>query len=339
MTQNSKLTNTLISLASFIIIIAGMRTSQAIVIPFLLSIFIAVISAPLLFYLVNKKVPTWLALTGIILLILTVVSLMGILVGSSVNDFSKSLPTYEAKLQAMSNTHIAWLKDKGLKIPNQEKIFEQFDPSAALQMAARTLKELSGVLGNVFLILLTVIFMLLEASGLPKKVHRAFGKNTAPLKGMEQFASSIKSYVSIKTNMSLLTAIVIYLSLLILDVDYALLWGVLAFFLNYVPNIGATVAAVPPIILASVQHDISTALMTAVAMIIINIVIGSIIEPRFMGKQLGLSTLVVFLSLVFWGWVLGPVGMILSVPLTMAVKIGLEGNQDTRWIAIMLGSD
>lgn len=339
MSQNSKLTNSLLSLASFIIIIAGMRASHAIVVPFLLSVFIAVISAPLLFFLVNRKVPTWLALSLIISLILVVVSLMGVLVGSSVNDFSRNIPEYESKLEAMGKTHIAWIRSKGLQMPNQEKVFEQFDPGAALQLASSTLKELSGVLGNAFLILLTVIFMLLEASGLPQKTQRAFGENATPLKNMQQFASSIKSYVAIKTNMSLLTGFCVYLILIILDIDYALLWGVLTFFLNYVPNIGSIIAAIPPIILALVQHGVTSAITTTIAMVVINVIIGSAIEPRFMGRELGLSTLVVFLSLVFWGWVLGPVGMILSVPLTMAVKIGLEGNQSTKWLAVMLGSD
>lgn len=339
MSQNAKLTNSLLSVASFIIIIAGLRASQSIVVPFLLSIFVAVISAPFMFFLVKKKVPTWLSLTIIISLILIMLALMGVLLGTSVNDFSKSLPAYQNKLTLLVKENFKFLASKGINLPNQEKLFENFDPGAVLEVAANMLKELSSVLGNAFLILLTVIFMLLEASGLPAKLTKAFGEKSAASSSLEQFAKGIKSYMLIKTNMSFLTGLCVYFSLLIFKVDYALLWGVLAFFLNYVPNIGSIIAAVPAVLLATVQHGFTSAIMVVFSYVVINLLIGNFVEPKFLGKELGLSTLVVFLSLVFWGWILGPVGMVLSVPLTMAVKIALEGSQDTRWLAIILGND
>jgi predicted PurR-regulated permease PerM len=140
----------------------------------------------------------------------------------------------------------------------------------------------------------------------------------------------------IKTAVSLLTGISITLWLLFLDVDYPVLWGLLAFMLNYVPNIGSIIASVPAFLLAFIQHGISHALLAILGYVVVNVVVGNIIEPRYMGKQLGLSPLVVLLSLVIWGWVLGPVGMLLSVPLTMIVKIALEATEDLRWVAIML---
>jgi predicted PurR-regulated permease PerM len=125
----------------------------------------------------------------------------------------------------------------------------------------------------------------------------------------------------------------------ILGVDFPIIWGVLAFLLNYVPNLGSIVAAIPPMLLAFVQYGGGTAFLVAAGYTVINLVIGNIIEPRFMGQGLGLSTLVVFLSLVFWGWLFGPVGMLLSVPLTMMLKIGFESHPDTRWLAIVLGPE
>ena len=122
----------------------------------------------------------------------------------------------------------------------------------------------------------------------------------------------------------------------ILGVDFAILWGLVAFLLNYVPIIGSIIAAIPAILLALIQLGVAPALLTCLGYVVVNVIFGSILEPRFMGRGLGLSTLVVFLSLVFWGWILGPVGMILSVPLTMIVKIALESSDDTHWIAVML---
>jgi len=119
-------------------------------------------------------------------------------------------------------------------------------------------------------------------------------------------------------------------------VDYLVLWALLAFLLNFIPNIGSIIAAIPAVLLSFVQFGFTGAGITALGFFIVNIVMGNIIEPRYMGKGLGLSTLVVFLSLLFWGWVLGPVGMLLSIPLTMIVKLALEANQETRWIGVLL---
>ena len=145
--------------------------------------------------------------------------------------------------------------------------------------------------------------------------------------------------MAIKTLISLATGVIVTLMLLIIGVDYPLLWGLLAFVLNFVPNIGSIIAAVPAVLLAVIQLGVIYALITAMAYFILNLFMGNVIEPRFMGRELGLSTLVVFLSLLFWGWLLGPVGMLLSVPLTITARIALDSRDDTRWIAILLGPD
>ena len=207
-----------------------------------------------------------------------------------------------------------------------------------MQMVANMLTGLGAMLTNTFLILLTVIFILLEASGFPDKLRAAIGNPTASLSNFSTFIESVHHYLVLKTVVSIFTGIVITIGLLILKIDYPLLWGLVAFLLNYVPNIGSIIAAVPAILLAIIQFGASTALLVALEYTAVNIFFGNIVEPRLMGQRLGLSTLVVFLSLVFWGWVLGPVGMLLSVPLTMILKIALESNEDTRWIAILLGS-
>jgi predicted PurR-regulated permease PerM len=148
----------------------------------------------------------------------------------------------------------------------------------------------------------------------------------------------VRHYLAIKTQMSFVTAVLVTILLVVLKVDFPILWGVLAFFLNYVPNIGSFIAAIPAVILAFVQLGTGSALFTASGYVVVNVVIGNIVEPRIMGRGLGLSTLVVFLSLLFWGWVLGSVGMLLSVPLTMVAKICMESMDETRWLAILMGS-
>jgi predicted PurR-regulated permease PerM len=219
------------------------------------------------------------------------------------------------------------------------RILEYFDPGAAMQLAASTLAGFGGALTNAFLILLTVVFILLEASSLPQKIHAALHHPGASLAGFERFVDNVRRYMAIKSAVSLMTGVVITTGLWLIGVDYPLLWGVLAFLLNYVPNIGSIIAAVPAVLLAFVQLGTLSALLSAALYVAVNMIIGNAIEPRFMGRGLGLSTLVVFLSLVFWGWVLGPVGMLLSVPLTITVKIALESSSESHWLAVLLGPE
>ena len=216
---------------------------------------------------------------------------------------------------------------------------EIFNPGAAMKLVAALLNSLGNMLANGFLILMTVIFVLLEASSFPAKLHTVLGGPESSLVRFDNFISNVKHYMAIKTLVSLATGILVAIWLTVIGVDYALLWGLLTFALNYVPNIGSIIAAVPAVLLAIIQLGFMRAGAAAAGYVVINLLMGSVIEPRFMGRGLGLSTLVVFLSLIFWGWVLGPVGMLLSVPLTITAKIALDSRDETRWIAVLLGPE
>ncbi len=328
----------LLILASLIIIFAGLKTAQALIVPFLLAFFISIICAGPFFWLQKKKVPA----SAAMLIVILAVMLGGVgvltLVGTSVTDFTNQLPTYQEKLRLQTLQLFSWLDTFGIHL-SKNIILEHFDPGAIMQSAASMLATAGGVLTNSFLILLTVIFILMEAAGIPGKIRAALPHAEESLATFDLFVDSVKQYLAIKTLVSFVTGIFIALALTILGLDYPLLWGVIAFLLNYVPNIGSIIAAVPAILLAVVQLGVFPALIIAGLYIVVNLVMGSAIEPRLMGQKLGLSALVVFISLVFWGWILGPVGMLLSVPLTMIVKIALEVNESTRWLAILLGSD
>ena len=328
----------LITIAAFVVVIAGMRAAKAIIVPFLLASFIAIISAPPLFWLKKRKLPTWLSLLIVMLGILSFGLIIAGLVGSSVKDFLSKLPFYEVRLRAQTANLLGWLNRLGVDVSSID-LTEIFDPGAAMKLVASVLNELGGVFTNGFLILLTVIFMLLEASSFPAKFRAIFLDPEASLVRFKNFTSNVNRYMAIKTGISFVTGALVAIFLTIIGVHYPLLWGLLAFVLNYIPNIGSIIAAVPAVLLAVIQLGIGKAILVAAGYIIINLFMGNVIEPRFMGRGLGLSTLVVFLSLLFWGWVLGPVGMLLSVPLTMTVKIALDSSEDTRWIAILLGSE
>jgi AI-2 transport protein TqsA len=328
----------LLTAASFVIIIAGIRMAVPILVPFLLSVFVAVISGPLLSWLHRKGVPRALALLTVIVAIVVVGLILAGLVGRSVDAFSQSLPLYQERLKEQMTALLAWVRGLGIDVP-EEGLQKAFDPGAAMKLAGSILSGLGVVLTNAFMILITVMFILIEASGLSAKLRTTVADPDRSFGTIDRFLATIQRYMAIKTAASLATGIAITVWLAIIGVDYPMLWGLLAFMLNYVPTIGSILAAVPAVLLALLQLGSGSALMAILGYLVVNIAIGTVIEPRILGKGLGLSTLVVFLSLVFWGWVLGPVGMLLSVPLTMTLKIGLGSSEDTRWIADLLGSE
>lgn len=329
----------LINVAAFVIIVAGMKLSSSILEPFLLSLFAAVIFISPFFWLRRKGLPKSLALLIIILIIIGIGTLFGTLIGTSIKDFSDNLPIYQENLMVKTSAILKWLSSVGIAVPDSETIQGYFDPHAPLRIIGVVLGALGTLLSQTFLIIITSIFILLEAASFTHKLKRASHNPDQSVSNFENIHNNIKQYMSLKTLVSLGTGFAVTIWLLILGVDYPLLWGMLAFLLNYIPNIGSIIAAIPPVLMAIIQFGLLRALLVAGGYLVVNFVIGNILEPRIMGRGLGLSTLVVFLSLIFWGWVLGPIGMLLSVPLTMVIKIALDSHEETRGIAILLGSN
>lgn len=324
--------------AAFVITIAGMRAATSILIPFFLAIFVAVMCAPPLYWLKRKGVPTPIAIFIVVAGIIGICFIMVLVIGTSLTDFTSSLPVYQERLHDKTQLFINWVERSGISLSSPEA-HEALDPGAAMKMVGGVLAGIKSVLTKGFFIMLTVIFILLEASGFSAKIKAAAHDSERTLFYFDKFMDNLQRYMVIKTATSLCTGVAVAVWLYILGVDFPILWGLLAFLLNYIPNIGSIIAAVPPVLLATVQFDLWKVGLVALGFLVVNITVGSVLEPRIMGRGLGLSTLVVFLSLVFWGWVFGPIGMLLSVPLTVTAKIALDSNDDTRWIATLLGSD
>jgi AI-2 transport protein TqsA len=338
LTSSSMALRTTVILAALVVILAGIKAASPIVVPFVLSAFLAVICNPAIVLMTRCRLPKWLA----VMLLMAFIVLMGLwltsLVGRSVNEFSTQIPVYRQQLIEQFSWIIERLQGFNIQI-SQQKVLDYFDPGMALSMTTNMLSGVGNVMANLFLIILTIVFMLFEAQSLPKKVHLAMDDPDMRLKQIDRFLQSVNQYMVIKTLVSLATAFIVGLGLSIIGVDYALLWAVLAFLFNYIPNIGSIIAAIPAVLLALIQLGPAAAGGTALLYLGTNMVMGNVVEPKFMGKGLGLSTLVVFLSLIFWGWLLGSVGMLLSVPLTMIVKIGLESSKGGSWLAILLADD
>ena len=338
--QAGSATNVLLTLAAFIVVVGGMKLAQPLIVPFLLAVFVSIVSAPPLFWLEERGLPRWLAMILVIAGIVVMTVALTVLVGSSLNDFSRDIPLYKERINGQFEGIIVWVQGLGFAVPmTQQELLTYVNPSRVLQLVGDVFNGFGGVLANAFLIFLTAVFILFETSSFPAKLRAIVRDPERSLGQWSQCTENLRRYLAIKSLASLGTAVSITVILSFIGIDYPILWGMLAFLLNYVPNIGSIIAAIPVVIFALIQLGVVAALWTMGAYFVVNVIFGNIIEPRFMGRELGLSTLVVFLSLVFWGWILGPVGMFLSVPLTMTAKIALDSYPDTRWLAILLGPD
>ena len=178
----------------------------------------------------------------------------------------------------------------------------------------------------------------MEATYFPRKLRLALDESQERADRWTKIVTDVQRYLGIKTVICLATGGLVAAWLSVLGIDFPIFWGLVAFFLHYIPSIGGFIASVPTVLIAAIQFGPGKGLLVAIGYLVISTVLGSLIEPMLMGRRFGLSTLVVFLSLLFWGWVWGPVGMLLSVPLTIILKIMLENSEDFRWLAVMLGT-
>jgi len=327
-------TRFLVLAASLVVIIAGIKAAAGLLLPFLIALFLAMVSLPLLNWLQSKRIPSALAVVITIVVVVGVVFSFGAVIGGSISGFTDAAPRYRLRLEEMLIEVLEWVGSYGITIP-REYMQEIIQPGAVMDVATTTLRGVAAVLSNLLLVLLTIVFIYLEAAGFPAKLQAAFGRSGTVMR-FDKIQREINHYLGIKTLISLGTGVVIGSAMAIIGVDFPILWGTLAFLLNYIPNLGSILAAVPPLLLAAVQLGWGHALAVALVFGVVNVTLGSLLDPYLMGRRLGLSTLVIFSSLVFWGWVWGPIGMLLSVPITMIIKIMLENSEDLQWVAVLL---
>ncbi len=324
-----------IMLGMLVIVLAGIRFAADIIVPFILALFIAVVLNPLVQRMVRLRVPRVLAISLLIGVIILGMVLLLAYLGSSLNELARTLPVYRDSLLAPLQRLDPWLHRVGIDV-SIEQLQTFIDPNAAMTLVTNLLTQLSNAMTSIFLLLLTVVFMLIEVPQLPAKLQPLMARPAEGMGAIQRALDSVTHYLVLKTAISVVTGLVVWGMLTLLEVRFAFVWGLLAFALNYIPNIGSVLAAIPPIVQVLAFSGFYDALIVLSGYLLINLVFGNILEPRMMGRGLGLSTLVIFLSLVFWGWLLGPVGMLLSVPLTIMVKIALEQTAGGQSIAVLL---
>jgi len=326
--------NAALLLAAVVVIGAGLMQARALVVPLLLAGFIAAVTAPLVLWLRDRRVPAALAVTAGLLVDVLALVVFGGLLGAALTGLTGRLPLYQERFGELMANVVTWLTAQGVEV-SAKSAAEMADPAVLLDMVGKLLQSVAAMVSRIFLVMVVVAFLLVEATTFRHKVREILGKRD--LEALREAGSEVNSYLLVKTGTSLLTGVVVGVWCQLLHVDLPVLWGVLAFLLNYIPTVGSIIAAIPPVLLALVMQGTGTALVVGAGYLVINVSIASFIEPRLMGRALGLSPLVVFLSMVLWYWLLGPVGALFSGPLTMLVKTWLEFTDDLAWVAVLLG--
>ncbi len=259
-------------------------------------------------------------------MLIALTALVGVL-AASFNEFISMLPKFNQEL-----TRKLFKLQEMLPFLNLH-----MSPEKLVTFTTALMTGLSGAMASVLLLVMTVVFMLFEVRHVPYKMRFALNNPQIHIAGLHRALKGVSHYLALKTLLSLWTGVIVWLGLALMGVQFALMWAVLAFLLNYVPNIGAVLSAVPPMIQVLLFNGIYECILVGALFLVVHMVIGNILEPRMMGHRLGMSTLVVFLSLLIWGWLLGPVGMLLSVPLTSVCKIWMETTKGGSKLAILLG--
>ncbi|MBX3354287.1 MAG: AI-2E family transporter [Phycisphaeraceae bacterium] len=336
-TRGGAASRALVVLAMFMIVCAGLRAGAELVVPFLCAVFLAIISLPPMAALHRAGLPKWASLAVVLVVVLAILVIFGWLLARGLLGFPQQLPRYQVILQQEISKIVDWLREREIDIP-PEMVKEQLDASRILAYMGNFLTAMVGVAKTGFFVLLTWTFIIAEAAALPDKLHRAFGSSASDLSRYRGMMQDVQRYLAFKSGTNLLAALLVWFSCWLLGTPYALPLAIFAFFLNYVPVFGPIIAAVPAVLLTLAQGGPMAAMWMIVCQVALNVIVGSLIEPRLFGSRFGLSPLVVLLSLVFWGWLLGPVGMFLSVPLTMVAKILLANTREFRWLAVMLGT-
>jgi predicted PurR-regulated permease PerM len=325
----------LVSLAAAVVIVAGLKAASAFFVPFLLALFLAILSLPLLQWLRARRVPKTLAVALTVVADLALVALLGWAFAAAVADVTDQAPAYQARIESVVDGVVGWLERWGL--PASDWITpSEVSPRALADVVSSTFVGVATVVSALFLVLLLLVFMLLESVELGDKLRLLVGADPDSFRRYSKITREVQSYLLYKTLVSLATGLSVGIWVGLLGLDFPALWGFVAFALNYIPNIGSILAAVPAVGLALLQLGPGRALVIALGYGAINFWWGNLVEPALLGRRLQLSPLVVLVSLIFWGWVWGPIGMLLSVPLTMMLKIVLENSPGLRWLGALL---
>jgi len=333
-----KIVSLLISLASVVVTVAGIKAMSGLLTPILLSLFLVLVTAPLLAWMKGRGLPSWLSYLLILLGVVCLGLFFTLFLVTSLNQLLELLPTYSTQIESQVRELWGWLESQGV---NAEDIrgLTWFQPERLLQTSVTITTTLLSTVSNVGLTLIIFVYMLAIAPSFSSRLRTGLKHDPAALRRLEAFSRSTSAYLLIKGWLGALTALAQIALMWILGLDFAVLWGVLSFLLNFVPNIGFYLAVIPPLLLAVIQLGWLKAILFALVYVAINNFFDLVIAPKYLSEGLDLSALVTFLAVIIWAWILGPIGAFLALPLTVMVKtLLLEPFPQTQIIANLMGA-
>ncbi len=328
--------STVLALAAVVVVVAGLKLAQPLLAPLLLAALITATSAPIAAWLSARGLPASASAAVALLVGMGFLGVCFVLIAYSCSEARDQLPHYWVRAQDGADSVAAYVTRLGYPT-TRASIISIFDASKVMLIVGTALTAGADVLPHLIVMPLLVFFALAEIAGFGDKLRYILPDTSHGLERIETAAREVQKYLLVKTITSLVTAVLIGIWLLVFKVDFAVLLAVLAFLLHFVPNLGSAIAMVPGVAVALLQHGPGTALAVTIGYLVINGIVGNIVEPKVMGRTLGLSPLVVLLAMIFWGWLWGPIGALLSVPLTMIAKISLENSAHLGWVAVLIG--
>ena len=309
----------LLAIACIVIIIAGMQAIAPVLNLFLVALLLAVSIMPLVAWQLNRGWPKTLALGLTILFVIVVGAFLTSILGLAINNMAEKAPSYKERITVIYQSGLNYIASKGINIEDIQSL-ELFSPDKLFSVGSTFIEGILSTFGNFFFVLLLMIFILIEFSQIQLKAAQKEYKEDSWQLRFSEIATDLKKYVSITALSGLMAAVTNTILLVILGVDFAIMWGFLSFLFSFIPNLGFILSVVPPALIALLEYGWPQCLIVVVGFIVINSIVDNILKPRFLGQEFNISILMVFVSLLFWAWVLGPIGAILGVPMTMAVK-------------------
>jgi len=327
----------LLGLAAAVITIAGIRSGASILGPAVLALILTIAVHPLRTYAARFGLPPWAGLIVGVVGVYVVLLLLAVSMVIAAARFATLLPDYQAEFNDLVQSSIDVLGTYGVSSSQIENITSSFDVGQAVSVAGSVLSQLLSLTSNLLFIITLLLFMAMDASHLPEKLQHARAERPAIIEALSQFADGTRRYLVVSTVFGLIVAVLDTVFLAFTPVPEPLLWGLLAFITNYIPNIGFVVGMVPPAILALLEGGPLLMLLVVTVYSVLNFVIQSLVQPKFVGDSVGLSGTLTFLSLVFWGWTLGALGALLAVPLSLLVKAVLvDVDPESQWLSRLL---
>jgi predicted PurR-regulated permease PerM len=329
----------LLGAAAAVLVLGGIRATAWLIGPAFLALVIVIALSPVQGWLRRHHWPAWLTTLVLVLLVVGVLGVLAVVVVVSMAQLAALLPQYADRADQLLQSLAGSLADFGVAPGQLQAAVDDISPAKVVTLIGAALAGLSGAVSSLVFLVCLMFFISVEAGGMDRRLAAVAADRPGPASALRSFAQATRSYLVVSTVFGLIVGVIDVAVLLVIGVPLPVLWGVLSFITNYVPNVGFVIGVVPPALLALLTLGVSEMVLVIVAYSLINFVIQSLIQPRFVGDSVGLAMTTTFVALVFWAWLLGPLGALLAIPLTLLIKALLVDVDPTaRWASALAGS-